>query len=65
MQVKRPKIEQAIIAVCKHEGFNIRRIPKEHAGGKWQLNFQSALGQNSNLEAPCDTIELDKYKLYD
>ena len=50
MQAERPKIEQAIIAVCKREGFNIRHMPKEHAGGKWQLNFPSALGQNSNLE---------------
>ena len=50
MKAERPKIEQAIIAVCKRDGFNIRRTLKEHAGGKWQLNFQSELGQNSNLE---------------
>ena len=32
---ERPRIEQAVQAVCSREGFNVRRVPTEHAGGKW------------------------------
>jgi len=46
----RPKIEQAVQAVFKREGFTIRRMPEEHAGGKWALRYQSASGQSGNLE---------------
>lgn len=46
----RPKIEQALGAVFSREGFNIRRMPDEHAGGKWQLQYQSSTGQRANLE---------------
>ena len=49
VQIK-PKIEQAMQAVFSREGFNIRQIPDEHAGGKWQLQYQSASGQTSNLQ---------------
>lgn len=47
---ERPKIEQAIQAVFAREGFGVRRIPEEHAGGKWSLRYASALGHNGNLE---------------
>jgi len=50
MLAERPKIESAISAVCSREGFAIRRIPEEHAGGKWQLRYNSAFGQGGNLE---------------
>lgn len=46
----KPKIEQALQAVFSREGFTIRHIPDEHAGGKWQLQYQSATGQTSNLQ---------------
>jgi Nucleotidyl transferase AbiEii toxin, Type IV TA system len=36
--------------VCQREGLAIRRIPGDHAGGKWQLRYQSALGLGGNLE---------------
>jgi len=49
VQIK-PKIEQAMQAVFSREGFTIRQIPQEHAGGKWQLQYQSATGQTSNLQ---------------
>jgi predicted nucleotidyltransferase component of viral defense system len=49
VQIK-PKIEQALQAVFSREGFTIRHIPDEHAGGKWQLQYQSAAGQTSNLQ---------------
>lgn len=50
MLEERPKIEQAILAVFKREGFTVRRLPEEHAGGKWALRYQSASGQSGNLE---------------
>ncbi len=50
MLKERPKIEQAIQAVFKREGFPVKRMPEEHAGGKWRLRYQSASGQSSNLE---------------
>jgi predicted nucleotidyltransferase component of viral defense system len=46
----RPKVEEAISAVCQREGLAVRHIPKDHAGGKWQLRYQSALGLGGNLE---------------
>jgi len=46
----RPKIEQAIQAVFSREGFTTRKVPAEHAGGKWRLSYQSFSGQSSNLE---------------
>jgi len=50
MMEERPKIEKAAQAVFSREGFMIRHIPKEHAGGKWLLRYQSAFGQTGNLE---------------
>lgn len=46
----RPKVEQAVQAVFKREGFTVSRKPEEHAGGKWLLRYQSASGQGGNLE---------------
>ena len=46
----RPKVEQACRAVFSREGFNIRRMPTEHAGGKWILSYRSYTGQPGNLE---------------
>jgi hypothetical protein len=39
-----------VAAVLKREGFQVRRMPQEHAGGKWRLRFPSALGQEGSLE---------------
>lgn len=50
MLSEKPKFEAAIQAVCAREGFNIRRYPDKHAGGKWRLNYQSYTGQSGNLE---------------
>lgn len=50
MLAERPKIEQAIQAVFSREEFTVRRMPEEHAGGKWLLRYQSAAGQGGNLE---------------
>jgi len=50
MLAERPKIEQAVQAVFSREGFNVRRMPEEHAGGKWSLRYENAPGRTSNLE---------------
>jgi predicted nucleotidyltransferase component of viral defense system len=50
MLAERPKVEEALLAVFSREGFTVRRLPAEHAGGKWQLRYPSAGGQGGNLE---------------
>lgn len=50
MMAERPKIEGALRAVSAREGFSVARIPADHAGGRWALRYQSALGQGGNLE---------------
>ncbi len=47
---ERPKVELALQAVFSREGYTVRRVPTEHAGGKWQLRYPSASGQGGNLE---------------
>jgi predicted nucleotidyltransferase component of viral defense system len=50
MLAERPKIEQAVQAVCSREGMNVTRVPTDHAGGKWRLRYDSSLGEGGNLE---------------
>ncbi len=50
MHAERPRVEQAIQDVSSREGFAIRRMPTEHAGGKWSLRYRSGLEQSGNLE---------------
>ncbi|MBW2367912.1 MAG: nucleotidyl transferase AbiEii/AbiGii toxin family protein [Deltaproteobacteria bacterium] len=50
MMAERPKIEEAMQAVFSREGFSVKRMPNEHAGGKWRLGYQSASGQSGVLE---------------
>jgi hypothetical protein len=50
MLAERPRIEEALQAVFSREGFSVRRMPDEHAGGKWSLRYESCLGQDVNLE---------------
>jgi hypothetical protein len=38
------------VGVYTREGYMVRRLPTEHAGGKWQLRYPSAGGQGGNLE---------------
>jgi hypothetical protein len=49
MLAERPKVEQAIQAVCGRAGMEIRRVPGEHAGGKWRLSYPSASGRSGML----------------
>jgi hypothetical protein len=50
MFAERPRVEQAIQAVCSREGLNIRRVPTDHAGGKWRLTYAASKGGTGNLE---------------
>ncbi|MFQ5745349.1 MAG: nucleotidyl transferase AbiEii/AbiGii toxin family protein [Acidobacteriota bacterium] len=50
MLAERPKVEQAVQAVCAREGMRIKRMPGEHAGGKWRLAHTRASGGSGALE---------------
>ena len=50
MLEERPKLEAAIQAVCSRERLTVRRVPGEHAGGKWRLSYTSAEGVPGSLE---------------
>jgi len=50
MLTERPKVEQAAQAVFSRERFIVKRVPDEHAGGKWRLSYQTFTGQSANLE---------------
>ena len=50
MLAERPKVEQAIEAVCGRLGIQIKRVPAEHAGGKWRLAYTSVSGRSGTLE---------------
>jgi len=50
MLAERPKVEQAIQAVCSRENLSVRRVPSDHAGGKWMLRYENVAGHGGNLE---------------
>jgi predicted nucleotidyltransferase component of viral defense system len=50
MLADRPKVERAIQAVCAREGLTVKRMPSEHAGGKWRLSFVNTAGSSDTLE---------------
>ncbi len=50
MERERPALEAKLQAVFEADDFSVRRMPVDHAGGKWQLRFTGAQGQGGNLE---------------
>ncbi|MBI5491126.1 MAG: nucleotidyl transferase AbiEii/AbiGii toxin family protein [Deltaproteobacteria bacterium] len=50
MLAERPKVEQAVQAVCSREGLAVRHVPTGHAGGKWRLGYLGSKGAAGNLE---------------
>ena len=50
MLAERPRLEQAVQAVCSREGITIKRMPSEDAGGKWRLTYVTPTGGSANLE---------------
>ena len=47
MMEERPLIEEALQAVFSRENYTIRRMPEEHAGGKWSLRYTAGSGGNA------------------
>jgi len=50
MRAERPRIEKALQRTLKAQGYTVKRIPEEHAGGKWRLQASSAFGGTFALE---------------
>lgn len=50
MLAERPKVQQAVHAVCARQGLRVQRVPSEHAGGKWRLAYDRAAGGSGALE---------------
>ena len=46
----RPRLEDALPAVFSREDFTVRRMPSEHAGGKWSLRYPTAAGQTGRID---------------
>lgn len=49
-KAERPKVERALEAVCGRLGIPVRRMPADHAGGKWRLSYTTVTGQSGTLE---------------
>jgi predicted nucleotidyltransferase component of viral defense system len=56
MLADKPKVEQAIQMVCAREGLTVKRVPSEHAGGKWRLSFVNTAGSSSSTRASCSSV---------
>lgn len=50
MLAERPKVEQAVQAVCGRLGIQVKRVPSDHAGGKWRLSYTGVSGRSGTLE---------------
>lgn len=50
LEAERPEMERRLQRVFEADEFTVRRVPGEHAGGKWQLRYAGAQGQGGNLE---------------
>ncbi len=50
MLAARPGFEAALVAVCLREGCDVRRVPDDHAGGKYRLRYMSVFGGSQGLE---------------
>lgn len=50
MLAERPALEEAVNRLLAAQGYQVRRQPNEHAGGKWIARHVSALGGQGALE---------------
>ncbi|MDE2793299.1 MAG: nucleotidyl transferase AbiEii/AbiGii toxin family protein [Gemmatimonadota bacterium] len=50
MLEERPRVKRALTAVFARENLSIRKVPEEHAGGKWRLRYQDPSGRGGTLE---------------
>ena len=56
MLKERPVVEKALQEAFRKEGLSVRRMPEEHAGGKFSLRYPSALGGSGNLTVDINYI---------
>ena len=50
MLAERPELEKALTRILEAQGYQVRRQPEEHAGGKWIARHASSLGGQGSLE---------------
>ncbi len=50
MLAERPRVEQAVQAVCHRLDLQVKRSAREHAGGKWRLSHRTADGRTGTIE---------------
>jgi hypothetical protein len=50
MDADRPGLEDRIERLMESKGYAARRVPSEHAGGKWIYRYASALGGAGTIE---------------
>ncbi|HSW69631.1 MAG TPA: nucleotidyl transferase AbiEii/AbiGii toxin family protein [Gammaproteobacteria bacterium] len=50
MLEERKELEEILMGLCQRSGFTIKRVAKEHAGGKWRLNYASSVKVGGNIE---------------
>ncbi len=50
METERPDVERGLHAACERRGLTVKRVPTDHAGGKWRLSFVAAAGGTGTLE---------------
>ena len=56
MEKERPLVDRDLRAACERTGVTVKRIPTEHAGGKWRLSFVAAAGGTGTLELDVNYI---------
>ena len=50
MEADRPLVDDALLALLESLGYQVRRQPPGHAGGKWVARYASALGGGATIE---------------
>ena len=50
MLIDRQEHENILSKLLTEHGYNLKRVPTEHAGGKWRLGYQSFTGISQNIE---------------
>jgi hypothetical protein len=57
MQAGREDFESALGASCEAEGCSVRRVPREHAGGKFHLRYAGGIGGAGSLEVDVNYLQ--------
>lgn len=50
MEADRPLVDAALLSLLEGQGYQVRRQPPGHAGGKWVARYSSALGGGASIE---------------